>query len=78
MSFENAALALEQFTVLHSQYKQACDMEAVRSAEKASADAELALAVASREQADTAAESALAVLLQELASIGVTVPPPSA
>jgi hypothetical protein len=73
MSFENAALALENFTTLHGQYKQACDMEAVRSAEKAAADAELALATANRDQADTAAEAALSVLLTELASIGVTV-----
>lgn len=77
MSFDTASLALENFTTLHNQLKTACDLESIRAAEKASAEAELALAIASRDQADTAAEAALAVLLTELASIGVTVPPPS-
>jgi hypothetical protein len=73
MSFETAAQALEQFTTLHGQYKQACDLEGIRAAEKAAADAELALSMAARDQADTAAEAALAVLLSELAAIGLTV-----
>ena len=77
--FEAAAVALANFSQLHTAYKTACDAEAVRAAEKAAADAELSLASVAKDQADASAETALAVMLAALEGIGlkpaVPVPP---